>query len=181
MVSFKVCTSMVNPSWGSSLHSSTCGLRHLFETFSPFPIIPVGPVLKASLSQLERVLLVMDGILHGSDVALLLLDLLPGRLHLVLQLLLCPLHLVVALPEVEVGGILLDPQVVAGLLDRVEDGLPQPLTLSHRLLSHHLVVLREGVPSLRNDASLKKVFLQQCWGIGACQTIRSRFRKQEHI
>ena len=129
---------------------------YLFETFSPFPIIPVGPVLKTGLSQLERVLLVMDGVLHGSDVALLLLDLLPGRLHLVLQLLLCPLHLVVALPEVEVGGILLDPQVVAGLLDGVEDGLPQPLTLSHRLLSHHLVVLREGVPSLRNDASLKK-------------------------
>ena len=56
------------------------------------------------------------------------------------------------LPEVKVSGVLLDPQVVAGLLDAVEDGLPQPLGLPHLLLGHHLVVLGELVPGLRLGA-----------------------------
>ena len=47
--------------------------------------------------------------------------------HLVLELLLGPLHLVDSLPEVEVGGVGLDPQVVAGLLDQVEDVLTESL------------------------------------------------------
>ncbi len=42
------------------------------------------------------------------------------------------------------------PEVVAGLLYGVEDGLPKPLALRHGLLRHHFVLLREGVPRLRH-------------------------------
>ena len=98
------------------------------------------------------------------------------RLHLILELFLGSLHLVVPLPEVEVGGVLLNSQLVAGLLDGVEDGLPQPLGLSHGLetkdttqlnnihnlidkaylLSQHLVVLAVRVPGLRLNTPDKK-------------------------
>ena len=122
----------------------------------------VGPecsVLQPSLGQFEGILLGPDSHLHVSNILFLVTDLAPGlkhetstdaqtlhlgvpySLHLILQLLLGSLHLVVSLPEVKVGGVLLDPQVVAGLLDGVEYRLPEPLRLRHGLLCHHLVVL----------------------------------------
>ena len=44
------------------------------------------------------------------------------------------------------------PQIIAGLLYGVEDGLPEPLTFCHGLLGLHLVVLGVGVPSLWHNA-----------------------------
>ena len=79
------------------------------------------------------------------------------RLHLILELLLGSLHLVVSLPEVEVGGVLLDSQLITGLLDGVEDGLPQPLGLCHGLLGQHLVVLTVGVPGLGLNTPVKNI------------------------
>ena len=42
------------------------------------------------------------------------------------------------------------PEVIAGLLDGVEDCLAEPLTLGHHLFGHHLVLLGVGVPGLGN-------------------------------
>ena len=44
------------------------------------------------------------------------------------------------------------PEVIAGLLDGVEDCLAEPLTLGHHLFGHHLVLLGVGVPGLGNYA-----------------------------
>ena len=64
------------------------------------------------------------------------------------------------------------PEVIAGLLNGVEDGLPQPLALRHCLLSHHLVLLRERVPCLRHNTPSRKQF---SLGKGFSYTIYFRF------
>ena len=51
------------------------------------------------------------------------------------------------------------PEIIAGLLYGVEYGLPQPLALCHGLLSHHLVLLGEGVPGLRHHAPATHMFM----------------------